>query len=264
MSLKTHVISHRIHFSFFHVHKRYRDCDNDSDCIGELRCKQRSSGGPVPGCYGHEAVDAVDASDDFCYDPNWIPSSWVAPKVYGYTLKSDEESGVTFLEHISDPIYGSDASWLEWNITVDTAGVYPLSLRFAQPRYTEGDMFVEVTVNAGSDDEQVENLLTPCSLGWNDWLYTNYMQATLKAGANTVRIRNLQECGARIDHLRVGKAKSTVIEVDGYNRTVVDDQIHYDRTPRASKQTMMVYRSSAVIHLSNTTTNFATFPLSTA
>lgn len=232
--------------SFFFCPRNDRDCDNDSDCVGDLKCKQRSSGGPVLGCYGHEAVDATN---DFCYDPNWIPSSWVVPKVYGYTLKSDDESGVTFLEHISDPVYGSDASRLEWNITVETAGVYPLSLRFAQPRYTEGDMFVEVTVNAGSDDEQVENLLTPYSLGWNDWLYTNYMQATLKAGSNTVRIRNLQEYGARIDHLRVGKAKSTVIEVDGYHRTVVADQIRYTEGLETNNDGLSIkYSDSSVQH----------------
>ena len=205
------------------MHKRYRDCDSDSDCLGELRCKQRSSGGIVLGCNGHEAVDAVDPTDDFCYDPNWIPSSWVPPKYFGYNLKTDSDSGVTFLEHD----YREETSWFELDIAVESAGVYPLSLRFSQPKNTEGDMFVEMTVNAGSTNEQTETLLTTFSLGSNDWLYTEYMQATLNAGSNTVKIRNLQEYGANFDHLRIGKAKSTIIEVDGHYRTVVDDEIRY-------------------------------------
>ena len=118
------------------MHKRNRDCDSDSDCMGELRCKQRSSGGPVPGCNGHETVDAIDPTDDFCYDPNWVPSSWVPPKYFGYNLKTDSDSGVTFLEHD----YREETSWFELDITVESTGVYPLSLRFSQPRNTEGDI----------------------------------------------------------------------------------------------------------------------------
>jgi hypothetical protein len=42
------------------------DCDEDSDCIGDLVCFQRDSGEAVPGC-----IDAggTQANHDFCYDP---------------------------------------------------------------------------------------------------------------------------------------------------------------------------------------------------
>jgi hypothetical protein len=42
------------------------DCDEDLDCGGVLRCFQRVSNEPVPGCTGYEEYRTVD----FCYDPN--------------------------------------------------------------------------------------------------------------------------------------------------------------------------------------------------
>jgi hypothetical protein len=40
------------------------DCDNDSECQGDLRCFLRSGFEPVPGCTG-EGLE----STDYCYDP---------------------------------------------------------------------------------------------------------------------------------------------------------------------------------------------------
>jgi hypothetical protein len=46
------------------------DCDQDSDCAGDLRCFQRSNGHlVVPGCAG----GAADVSHfDYCYDPSFV------------------------------------------------------------------------------------------------------------------------------------------------------------------------------------------------
>ncbi|EEC45889.1 predicted protein, partial [Phaeodactylum tricornutum CCAP 1055/1] len=48
------------------------DCDQDSDCAGDLRCFQRSNGHlVVPGCAG----GAADVSHfDYCYDPTYGPT----------------------------------------------------------------------------------------------------------------------------------------------------------------------------------------------
>ena len=39
------------------------DCNSDDDCLGDLKCFQRSYGGPVPGCTGNGAADTMD----YCY-----------------------------------------------------------------------------------------------------------------------------------------------------------------------------------------------------
>ena len=60
----THKIS--LHHSQYFL----QDCDNDSDCIGDLRCWQRSGlVNNVPGCEG-QAVEHVD----YCYDPGSVMS----------------------------------------------------------------------------------------------------------------------------------------------------------------------------------------------
>ena len=39
------------------------DCDSDTDCLGGLKCFQRSYGDPIPGCTGNGADDDWD----YCY-----------------------------------------------------------------------------------------------------------------------------------------------------------------------------------------------------
>ena len=41
------------------------DCDQDSDCLPGLKCKQRDSGEDVPGCSGGKSYPEWD----YCYDP---------------------------------------------------------------------------------------------------------------------------------------------------------------------------------------------------
>ena len=44
------------------------DCDEDSNCKGDMLCRQRDDGEEVPGC----ALGKDDRPDvDYCYDPNW-------------------------------------------------------------------------------------------------------------------------------------------------------------------------------------------------
>jgi len=50
------------------------DCDTDADCVGDFKCKQRSSSNTdeqnaVPGCYV-EHKDSINDSMDFCYNPD--------------------------------------------------------------------------------------------------------------------------------------------------------------------------------------------------
>jgi hypothetical protein len=55
------------------------DCDQDSDCVGNLLCMQRETeGGWVPGC----EQDAIDSypTEDFCYDPTQgVPGPVIDP-----------------------------------------------------------------------------------------------------------------------------------------------------------------------------------------
>lgn len=45
------------------------DCDNDSECEGNLKCKQRDGNESVPGC----DISSRDSGEDFCYDPGGDP-----------------------------------------------------------------------------------------------------------------------------------------------------------------------------------------------
>ena len=42
------------------------DCDKDSHCKGNLKCKERSGTETVPGCWG-----SGKSAWDYCYDPDW-------------------------------------------------------------------------------------------------------------------------------------------------------------------------------------------------
>ena len=50
------------------------DCDDDSDCAGNLRCFERDNLALTPpGCSKQIDGEAtVDSNDDFCYDPNYV------------------------------------------------------------------------------------------------------------------------------------------------------------------------------------------------
>ena len=43
------------------------DCDDDSDCAGDLECFKRDDGEDVPGCVGN-TVKQAGTSTDYCYD----------------------------------------------------------------------------------------------------------------------------------------------------------------------------------------------------
>jgi hypothetical protein len=45
----------------------YGDCDEDSDCEGDLICEERDEGDPVSGCSGGEESTSLT---DYCVDPN--------------------------------------------------------------------------------------------------------------------------------------------------------------------------------------------------
>jgi hypothetical protein len=51
----------------FPLQKCQGDCDNDDECAGSLKCLQRRSDEPVPGCTG--LTDNMNGRD-FCYDPS--------------------------------------------------------------------------------------------------------------------------------------------------------------------------------------------------
>lgn len=54
------------------------DCDDDSQCAGDLKCFQRDGGMDVPGCSGGRDSHS---RTDYCYDPNYasVPTNVVAP-----------------------------------------------------------------------------------------------------------------------------------------------------------------------------------------
>ena len=148
----------------------------------------------------------------------------------GYYIDETPSSGHTgwnYLTHYRDWKYGEEHSWVEFTITVPSAGNYPLSIRYAQDISWLQDIDLEVTVNSTAGGSQVQIFNTGWSMGSNDWRYTPYYYYDLDAGENKVRVRNTLYYGAKIDHLRVGKAKATIINVDGHNRTVVHDRVHY-------------------------------------
>mmetsp|Transcript_9057 Transcript_9057/g.18200 ORF Transcript_9057/g.18200 Transcript_9057/m.18200 type:complete len:840 (+) Transcript_9057:96-2615(+) len=46
------------------------DCDNDGDCVGDLKCFQRNGQEEVPGCAG-----TGNTGSDYCYNPNPTPAT---------------------------------------------------------------------------------------------------------------------------------------------------------------------------------------------
>ena len=50
------------------------DCDDDSDCAGNLLCFERDNLALTPpGCSRQvDGERTVDSNDDFCYDPNYV------------------------------------------------------------------------------------------------------------------------------------------------------------------------------------------------
>ena len=55
------------------------DCDDDSDCAGDLKCFKRDDGEDVPGCLGNTAKNAGTYTD-YCYDVASIIPSTDAPE----------------------------------------------------------------------------------------------------------------------------------------------------------------------------------------
>jgi hypothetical protein len=201
------------------------DCDTDTDCAGSLECFQRNDVQSVPGCYGWG-----DRGTDFCYDPNATTVADPTNANPGYYIDETPSSGFTgwnYLKHDRDWKYGQEQSWVEFTITVPSAGNYPLSFRYSQDINWLQDIDLEVTVNSTAGGVQAQICNTGYSFGSNDWRYTPYYYYDLDAGENKVRVQNTNYYGAKIDHLRVGKAKATIINVDGHNRTVVHDRIYY-------------------------------------
>jgi hypothetical protein len=201
-----------------------RDCDADTDCAGDLQCFQRGDVESIPGCYGWGR-----RGTDFCYDPNAATVADPTNISPGYYIDETPSSGFTgwnYLKHDRDWKYGQAQAWVEFSITVPSAGNYPLSIRYSQDISWLQDIDLEVTVN-NTVGLQVQTFNTGYSYGSNDWRYTPYYYYDLEAGENKVRVRNTNYYGAKIDHLRVGKAKATIINVDGHNRTVVHDRIYY-------------------------------------
>jgi len=67
----------------------YGDCDEDSDCMGDLRCFQRDApNAPVPGCMGGEADGMLT---DYCVLPSYVPDSPTDPPASA--VQTDEPTG---------------------------------------------------------------------------------------------------------------------------------------------------------------------------
>ena len=85
------------------------DCDDDSDCAGDLKCFKRSNGEDVPGCVGNTNAHA-GSSRDYCYvdpeettKPTFLPTvSSNNPNTFNKTF-SPSLSPVTSSPTTSDP-----------------------------------------------------------------------------------------------------------------------------------------------------------------
>ncbi|WP_246612867.1 CBM35 domain-containing protein [Paractinoplanes bogorensis] len=89
--------------------------------------------------------------------------------------------------------------FVEWTVTVPTAGAYPLGIRYANGGTT--DRPLRITVN---DTVVAASLSFPPTGGWKTWR-TVLLNATLPAGS-AVRIRatSTGASGANLDSLSVG------------------------------------------------------------
>ena len=119
-----------------------------------------------------------------------------------------------------------NGDWVQWTITVNEAGVYPLSFRFALTRWQfdnrGGNQQMDLYVN-GAKIDTVHILLT---VNWGDWKYTELKDATLNKGSNAIKLLVvIGSGGSFIDHMRIGKPPAVVLKTNGWPRTIAKNGV---------------------------------------
>jgi hypothetical protein len=106
---------------------------------------------------------------------------------------------------------GGTNDFLEFNVSIATSGVYPISFRFAQGSTSyNGNRKLQLQVNGVIVKPAYDFLYTR---SWSYWMYTDMLDVTFNAGYNTVKVVVVdQNGGPNIDHLRIGKPPAVVMK----------------------------------------------------
>ncbi|MGZ0709663.1 sulfatase-like hydrolase/transferase [Coraliomargarita sp. W4R53] len=91
------------------------------------------------------------------------------------------------------------AQFIEWEVTLPSAGTYGLSLGYANA--DRSMRVLKLFVNG----KQIEDALAfPSSKGWNNWIALNVDGVSLNAGLNIIRVETLVNAdGPNVDYLRI-------------------------------------------------------------
>ncbi len=110
--------------------------------------------------------------------------------------------------------YGNPSNdFIEWTITVASAGAYPLGFRYANG--SAADRPLSLSINGTT----IATLPFAPTGSWTNWTILN-INAALKAGVNTIRTTSIGFSGGNVDSLLVGTplAQTLVATGDAYVR----------------------------------------------
>ncbi|SHE86800.1 delta endotoxin [Modicisalibacter ilicicola DSM 19980] len=95
-----------------------------------------------------------------------------------------------------------------FEVTVEEAGTYTLSVRYANGSTTQADRPMDILVGGVSQGEMAFAATGEGNAGWQNWTEAT-IEVELAAGSNTIRLENVGDAGPNIDSLSVSRDGTT-------------------------------------------------------
>lgn len=167
------------------------DCDNDSECLGNLSCFQRDGTEPVPGCAGVGG----SPGNDYCYER---PASQSTNSAFYYEaedasfdISTSVRTKFTGAKGNTYVNMGGVGSWVEFNVDAGlSGGVCTLSFRYAN-----GAAFKSRPCSVQVNGSGINTVLSFATTSrWNYWSYET-IETTCTPGTNVIRITSTTSKG---------------------------------------------------------------------
>ena len=91
-----------------------------------------------------------------------------------------------------------------FNVTVDEAGTYTLTVRYANADGSGADRPMSILVDGTSQGQMAFPNTGAGNSGWQNWTEAT-IEVQLEAGSNTIRLENVGNAGPNIDRLSVSR-----------------------------------------------------------